>query len=195
VFEQIPVLKRLWAQYKALRVCQMVGIGIPYSEAEVIVLAWMLRLSGVRVIMMSATKYDDFPRRVWFEILKGLMLSVYRGAIVGGRRQAEYLRFLGFRRRPVLPGYNSVGLDRVREQGLDGAPARIAYEDRHFVFVGRFIAKKHLPTLLKGYASYVAQAGPIRAVSSWRAVVNCRPNSKRWCRLWGLPISSISWAF
>jgi chloramphenicol 3-O-phosphotransferase len=63
VFEKIPVHKRLWAEYKALRVCKMVGIGIPYSEKEIILLAWMLRLSGVRVIMMSATKYDDFPVR------------------------------------------------------------------------------------------------------------------------------------
>jgi glycosyltransferase involved in cell wall biosynthesis len=125
-----------------------------------------------------------------------MLLMVYRGAIVGGRRQAEYLRFLGFRRRPVLPGYNSVGLERVREQGLAmGGKADVAFEDRHFIFVGRFVRKKHLATLLEGYAAYVAQAGRAHVGSNWRAAASCSQLSRHMRPSWALPILSISGLF
>jgi L-malate glycosyltransferase len=158
-YEQIPKLKRLWAQYKALRGCEMVCIGIAYSEPEIVLLAWMLRLSGVRVLMMIASKFDDFPRKIGVELVKSLLLRVYRGAIVGGRRQAEYLQFLGFGKRRLLPGYDSVGLDRVRAQGIAHGNPDTPFEERNFVFVGRFVPKKNLSRLIEGFAQYVAWAG------------------------------------
>jgi glycosyltransferase involved in cell wall biosynthesis len=159
IYEKIPKLKRLWSQYKALRGCEMACIGIAYSEPEIILLAWMLRLSGVRVIMMTASKFDDFPRGIALELIKSLMLRVYRGAIVGGRRQAEYLQFLGFDKRRLLPGYDSVGLERVHAQGLAHGNIDTPFEERNFVFVGRFVVKKNLTRLLEGFAQYVAWAG------------------------------------
>ncbi|NOW45589.1 glycosyltransferase involved in cell wall biosynthesis [Novosphingobium sp. SG751A] len=160
VYESITPWARFWKQYHALRRCKTVFIGVAYSEPEILPLVVLLRLSGVRVIMMSATKYDDFSRSAWVELIKGALLSVYQGAIVGGRRQMEYLRFLGFRKRPVLTGYNAVGLDRVREQGLAFLPPEgVAFRDRPFIYVGRFVPKKNLNVLLEGFAQYVARVG------------------------------------
>lgn len=159
-FEKISRMRRFRKLFGALRKCDMVFFGVSYNEPDVIALSWLLRLWGVKVFMMTASKFDDFPRAVWFEALKALILSSYRGAIVGGRRQADYLRFFGFRKRVVLPGYNSVGLDRVRAQGGSVlAPAGPAFEDRHFIFVGRFVSKKNLFNLIEAYAIYIGMAG------------------------------------
>lgn len=158
-YEKIPKFKRLWSQFKALRGCETVCVGIAYSEPEIIALGWMLRLTGSRVIMMTATKFDDYPRGIALEVVKFLLLQVYRGAIVGGRRQAEYLQFLGFAKRRLLPGYDSVGLDRVRAQGEAHGRLDTPFEERNFVFVGRFVAKKNLTRLVEGFAQYVAWAG------------------------------------
>ena len=117
---------------------------------------------GVRVIMMTDSKFDDKQRSASYEYFKRLLLSAFHGAIVGGgTRHIAYARFLGFRRRMVLPGYDTVGLDRIRAEARQPlAPLGTAYANRHFIYVGRFVAKKNLSGLIEGYGQYVAQAGP-----------------------------------
>lgn len=105
---------------------------------------------------MSASKWDDRPRGAAFELLKGLLLQPFSAALVGGRRQHEYARFLGFRRRTALVGYNTVDTARVRRQAdLAGSGNATAFADRPFVFVGRFVRKKLLERTLTAYAGYV----------------------------------------
>ena len=156
VYEDVAWPRRAWGQFKALRGCRMVLVGVPYNEPDIIVLSWLLRLLGVRVVVLSESKFDDSQRSAAFELVKGLVLAPYRAAIVGARRQASYFRFLGFRRRPVLPGYDGVGLDRIR--ALAG-PLSAPYGQRPFVYIGRFVAKKNLTGLVEGYARYAAAAG------------------------------------
>lgn len=151
---------RLWRQLKALWRCDTVLVGIGYNEPDIIVLSWLLALLGVRVIMMSESKFDDKRRRVGKELLKSLILTPFRAAIVGGHRHLAYARFLGFHRRPVLPGYDTVSITRVRAMGGGvAAPEGEAFALRDFVFVGRFVDKKNLIELVEGYALYVAAAG------------------------------------
>lgn len=159
-WESITPLRRLYRQFMALRHCRMVCIGIGYGAIDIILLAWLLRLWRVHVVLFSESKFDDLPRHAGFELCKALMLAPFRSAVVGAGRHMEYFRFLGFRRRPVLPGYDSVGMARVLAQGggitaPDGAP----HGQRHFIFVGRFVEKKNLLDLIEGYAAYCAVAG------------------------------------
>lgn len=156
-YDRIASWRRFWAQMRALWRCQTVFVGVGYNEPDIILLAWTLRLCGVDVIALSDSKFDDRPRTVGFELFKSLLLSAYSAAIVAGRRQTDYFRFLGFHRRPVLPGYDTVGLDRIRTIGGD---AETPFAERPFLFVGRFVGKKNLPTLLEGYAAYAQAAGP-----------------------------------
>lgn len=159
-YDQVHWLRRLWAQLRALWRCRVVLIGIGYNEPDIVLLAWLLRLVGVQVVLMSESKFDDRPRRAGFELFKALLLAPYTAAIVGGRRQADYMRFLGFRRRPVVPGYDTVGLERVRAMGGGvAAPDGTPFAARPFVFVGRFVAKKGLAHLLEAYARYAQEAG------------------------------------
>ena len=134
----------------------MICVGVPYSERDIIALSWRLAATGKRMVMMTESKFDDFPRVLAREAAKARVLSPSKAAIVGGLRQRDYLRFLGFGDKPILPGYDTVGLDRIREQG--GGEA-VRFEDRDFLFVGRFVEKKNLSALLAGYARYRELAG------------------------------------
>lgn len=159
-FDALSARKRIWPQFSLLRKCSMVLIGVGYSQIDIIILSWLLRLRGVNVVVMSESKFDDFQRSAGFELFKSALLFSYSAAIVGAQRQLSYLRFLGFGRRKVLPGYDSVGLDRVRTQGGGVlAPEGELYCARNFIFVGRFVAKKNLIRLLESYAAYLALAG------------------------------------
>ena len=160
-YDSIAWPRRLWRQLKTLWRCDSVLIGIGYNEPDIIVLSWLLALLGVCVILLSESKFDDKPRRIGFELLKALALAPYRAAIVGGHRHLAYFRFLGFHRRAVVPGYDTVDLARVRAMGGGLiAPDGAAYTARDFIFVGRFVDKKNLVGLVEGYALYAAAAGP-----------------------------------
>ena len=158
-FEAIPRWRRLAAQFRLLRHCRMVFVGIGYDQPDVIALSWLLWLWGVRVILLSESKFDDFPRTMGFELFKSLVLAPYDAAIVGGRRHISYLRLLGFRRRKVLPGYDGVSLARIRTQGGGAlAPDGTTFAARPFIYVGRFVEKKNLLELVDGFAGYTQAA-------------------------------------
>lgn len=158
-YEEVGRVARFRKAFGALRRCDTVFVGIGYHEPEMIALALALRFAGRRVIMMNESKFDDFPRTLGREWYKGLLLASFSGALVGGPRHVAYRRFLGFRARPVLTGYDTVDMARVRAQAVDegGAPI-LAWGQRPFVFVGRFVAKKNIIFLLEAYALYRREA-------------------------------------
>ncbi len=159
-YDAVPALRRMWAIFRAVRQHHWVFMGLPYSGWEVILLTWMLRFCGVRLVTFSESKADDRPRKALVEWAKCVPLLCYHGAIVGARRHVDYMRSLGFRRRPVLPGYDTVGVERIRAaSGNSCTPSEVAFADRPFVFVGRWVDKKNLPGLVDAYAAYAAQAG------------------------------------
>lgn len=155
-YERVPRWRRFRAQFAALRRCDTVFIGIGYDQPDVLGLAVALRLAGCRVILMTESKFDDMPRRLGRELVKALALAPFSAALVGGARQAAYMRFLGFRRRQVLTGYDGVDLARVRGQAVQ---VDIAWRQRPFVYVGRLVAKKNLSFLLEAYSAYRRRAG------------------------------------
>ena len=159
-FDQLSSWQRFRATWTALRHCDWVCIGLSYAELSSILLVAMLRLTGSQVVVFSESKFDDRPRNAVGELVKRATLSFYSAAIVGATRHIAYFRMLGFRRRAVLPGYDGVGLDRIRVQGGGQlAPGGRSFELRDFVFVGRFVDKKNLPHLVESFACYVASAG------------------------------------
>lgn len=154
-FEEVPFWKRFAAVLRAVSGCRTVCIGVPYSWLEFVALAWLLRLLGKHLVLMSDSKFDDFKRGTAFELLKGLGLSCFSAVMVAGSRGADYFRFLGFRRRPVLFGYDTISIERIRSEAAQGASGKATgFCERDFVFVGRFVAKKNLSLLIEAFARY-----------------------------------------
>ena len=154
-YEAINRWRRLAAQFRQLRRCDMVLVGIGYDQPDIVALSWLLWLSGVQVVLLSESKFDDFARSLWFELFKSLIMAPYSAAIVGGRRHMSYLRLLGFRRRKVLPGYDGVSIERIRTQGGGALKADDAqFAGRPFIYVGRFVEKKNLLELIDGYCAF-----------------------------------------
>ena len=159
-FDQLSTWQRFCASWAALRQCDWVCIGLSYAELSTILLVAMLRLAGKRVVVFSESKFDDRPRSALGELVKRLILLPYNAAIVGATRHIAYFRMLGFHRRVVLPGYDGVGLDRVRAQSSGQlAPGGRPFELRDLMFVGRFVDKKNLPHLIEAFARYNVDAG------------------------------------
>lgn len=156
VYEEIGLHRRFMALLRSVWSCDIVFFGIGYNELYIIAIAWLLRMSGRRVIMMSDSKFDDSARSVWFEAVKSVVLAVFQGGLVAGSAQKDYLRFLGFRRRPVLDGYDCISNARIQAQAGDcGA---VPFEQRQFICVARHVPKKNLFTLLDAYALYLNHA-------------------------------------
>ncbi|MCH7629213.1 MAG: glycosyl transferase family 1, partial [Proteobacteria bacterium] len=58
--EAIPIWRRFRAELKVLRQCDVIFVGVPYSEPDIIALSYILRAMGKRVVMMTASKFYDF---------------------------------------------------------------------------------------------------------------------------------------
>ncbi len=154
VADRIPQLRRARAIVAAARKRQVTHLFVSgYERPGYLLAALALRLMGKRVYVMLDSKFDDKPRRLSLELVKRAMMLPYHGGFAAGPRAADYLRFLGLRRRPVTTGYDSVGLSRLR--GL--APARQgAWETAEFLAVARFVEKKNLSLALAAYARFRA---------------------------------------
>jgi L-malate glycosyltransferase len=131
-----------------------------YEDSAIFLVAIALRLARRRVFIMQESKYDDKPRFIWEELIKFIFYFPYCGALVGGIRTASYLRFLGFRRRPIVMGYDAVSVARlVEEAGQPIAPEGLSFNDRYFVLVARLVLKKDIATAVAAYARYREIAG------------------------------------
>ena len=135
----------LWrGRYDAVFLCH-------YHLPAVFALAVVLRLAGRRVFTMIDSKFDDAPRRLRRELVKRALLLPYHGALAGSLRTAAYLHLLGFARRPVACGYDSLSLARLRALA-DGAPEP-PHGARDFLIVARLVPKKNLAFALRAFAT------------------------------------------
>lgn len=128
-----------------------------YERLPVFLTALALRLCGRRVYTMIDSKFDDKPRSIQRELVKTLAMAPYCGALVGSRRSAAYVRFLGMAARPVAEGFDC--LDVAHLQGLSARPrGAVAHGLRHFLIVARLVPEKNLQLALHAFARWRAVA-------------------------------------
>jgi len=131
-----------------------------YETIEIYAIAWLLRAFGTRIYLMMESKFDDKQRFVASEFLKKTFFLPYRGALAGGERTREYLRFFGFDPAKIHFGYDTVSMDRIRRlAGSPPAPAGIDFRHRHFTIVARLVPKKNIAMALAAYSEYCNVAG------------------------------------
>lgn len=155
-YESISIFRRFKAKLKSLMGYSTVFVGIGYDRPDIVALSWILRLTGTTVVMMTDSKFDDRPRWALREVLKSIVLGAYSAAIVAGRQQRDFVHFLGYHRKKIVPGYDTVSVERIRREANKQELAPAA--DWPFTFVGRFVPKKNLLRMIEAYALYVAQA-------------------------------------
>jgi L-malate glycosyltransferase len=159
-FEDTKWWKRLWLLVRSFlryRIDMIFVAG--YHRPEIFLSCLLVKLFGRKVFVMAESKFDDKPRFWLTEILKVCMLAAYDGGLVGGQRSAEYLHFLGFRKRPVAMGYDSISLDRLRLNAGRSGSRMTAFKDRYFLIVARFAEKKNLFAALNAYRNYAQVLG------------------------------------
>lgn len=154
------------------RISERIGKGdyilCHWNEPGIFLAAMWLRLRGRQVFTMGCSKFDDKPRKVWSEACKSLMFLPYHGALGSSFRSLEYFRFLGFTPKRIVGEYNTVSLDRVRQQAgykhfceaspREGPP----HEARGFICVARLVKKKNHKMLIEAYAKYRAKTAAPR---------------------------------
>lgn len=132
-----------------------------YNYPPVFIAALVLRLLGIRTLTMIDSKFDDMDRSIWRELLKALLLAPYHGALAGSRRTIEYLRFLGFRKRAVVQGFDTLDTARIAARAEVLA---VPHAHRDFLIVARLIREKNLELALRAYAEWRRQAVHGRAL-------------------------------
>ncbi len=145
--EEVGILDRL-RTILAFRNAKSIFIG-GYQRPDVFLSALILRVFGCSVYLMNDSRFEDKPRRVWLELLKYILLLPYCGALVAGPGHCNYLRFLGFR-KPVVTGYDTISVANIHALTAPHPPQKV----RPWVFIGRFVAKKNIETLLRAYHLY-----------------------------------------
>lgn len=124
-------------------------------------ISWCTRNSR-SCIVMSETKRDDVDgsRSRVKESLKSWILRRCGAALVGGRRQAEYLVRLDFPADRIFLGYDAVDNDYFARESasarsnIPGIRRNLGLPDRYFFCCTRFLARKNVDGLLRGYGKY-----------------------------------------
>ena len=168
--------------FRALDECAPEAVAIPgwSDRGALAALGWSLD-RGVPAILMSESSAQDESRTMVKEFLKRRLVGLYASALVGGRLHADYLVQLGMERGRIRSGYDVVdndyfarATDAIRSDPAKQVQIRAgeagdgrALPEEFFLASARFIEKKNLATLLRGYAGYVAGEGR----SAWKMVL------------------------
>jgi 1,2-diacylglycerol 3-alpha-glucosyltransferase len=133
--------------------------------AMLTVLAWK-RLHRRMAILMTDSKYDDYPRHPLRQWAKKRVMSLYDGALVAGRAAREYAEFLGIAPERIFLGcdvvdnnYFTRGAEQARAQATSLRQQYCLPKD-YFLYVGRFDEKKNVSGLLKAYSLYIRSTPP-----------------------------------
>jgi glycosyltransferase involved in cell wall biosynthesis len=155
-WQKITPIRRMFKLLLCLRRVKARSVFlINYHLLDTFLSALILRISGVHVYIMMASKLTDRPRVIWKEGLKRILFFPYVGGIASGRAHLSYLDFLGVGTKNFRTGLDTLSVSRVRERsGSDPAPQGTAFAHRHFTIIARMVPEKDIPTALHAYALY-----------------------------------------
>jgi L-malate glycosyltransferase len=156
----------VWRLIKACRSARPDAVFLcHYHVPAVFLAALVLRLLGIRVLTMIDSKFDDLDRSLWREAIKLVLMAPYHGALAGSRRTIEYLRFLGFRKRPLVEGFDTLDVARIQARApVSRGGQAPTHAQRDFLVVARLIREKNLELALTAYAEWRQQAVHPRAL-------------------------------
>lgn len=125
------------------------------------------RLLSLPIVLMSESTAFDFPRSWYKETIKSRLVKLADSALVGGHFHTEYLKRLGFPCEKIYRGYDVVD----NEYFSRAAPSlshsanfcNIPKLSSPYLFsCCRFVQKKNLEFIIKGFAYYKRKAPETR---------------------------------
>ncbi|MFD2569439.1 glycosyltransferase family 4 protein [Spirosoma soli] len=128
-----------------------------YDPAQLMLLVWAKR-RGIRVIIQNESTVADHERGGWKERLKRWIFSQCDGFFCFGSSSADYLIQLGVRPEQILLRKSAVDNNALLSAYQRALPTRLAQQKalglcaNNFVFVGRLIDFKNLPSLINAFA-------------------------------------------
>lgn len=154
--ERVPFVQLIRKLYAILSEIQPDAIAIAgyFQPAFLAALGWCI-WHRHPAILLSESKQDDAPRKLWREALKMAILKGYKAALVGGKPHKRYAIALGMPPDAIFSGYNTVGNAVFHPDSIRQLPAPLGRS--YFLSVNRFIPKKNLPRLLDAYRIYRQQ--------------------------------------
>lgn len=154
-----------------LEQCTPDAVVVPgwWDPGALLAIAWA-RHNDIPVVLMSDSTALDAPRPWWREWPKRRVVSLCESAIVAGRRHTKYLVKLGMPENRIWRGYDVVDNEHFAKAAKDarnqpGSLRRdLGLPDRYILSCCRFIEKKNLARLVRGYAEYRRRSDTPRAL-------------------------------
>jgi glycosyltransferase involved in cell wall biosynthesis len=122
-----------------------------YQKPRFLFLSVILKLFGHAVLSINDSKFDDYERSIFSDLIKLIFLLPYDGFFSATDRSASYLRYLG--KRNIQTYYCAIDTKRIAN-GVKEHSFNCSFSDRDFVMIARFLPKKNYSTLLSAYEIY-----------------------------------------
>jgi hypothetical protein len=127
-------------------------------------------------VLMTDSKEDDAPRRIWRERFKSRVVRSFDAALCGGTPHLQYLEKLGLEPQRVRFSTNCVDNAYFRRAAEVARAAPLAADlpglreaGAFFLASARFVKRKNLERLLLAYEAYRARVAD--GTAPWRLVI------------------------
>jgi glycosyltransferase involved in cell wall biosynthesis len=142
----------------------VIAIAGYFQPSMLSALSWCL-WNHKPAILLSATTENDTFRSPQKELIKRLITTKYKAALVGGKPQKRYLIKLGMSDESIFLGYNVVGNNSFNSNNLRELPSLL--DKPYFLAINRFVPKKNLSFLISSYQEYRRTSGNL----AWDLVI------------------------
>lgn len=124
-----------------------------------------VRIAGGRVVMMNDTHAGTARARGLKALFKRRVVASFHSGFVAGKPQRRYFASLGLPNERIFTGYDVVDNDFFAQRATsarsqaDEVRKRYSLPKSYFLSLGRFVAKKNLPVLIRAYRKFL-EANP-----------------------------------
>ena len=132
-----------------------------YSPSQSLAALLAAKSLGIRTVMMNESHAGTARAKGLAATVKRRLVGLFDTALVGGLPQKRYIASLGLPEKKILTGYDAVDNDYFVARTEQIRNHRQEIRDKHrlperyFLSLGRFVAKKNLPTLIRSYRQFL----------------------------------------
>jgi glycosyltransferase involved in cell wall biosynthesis len=162
VFENLSFWKVFWRARRVFKeqkldVCILPG----YAPKQSLAVLAAAKSLGIRTVMMNESHAGTSRARGLGTVAKRQLMALFDSALVGGNPQKRYAASFGFPLEKIFTGYDAVDndyfsarADEIRSRAEE-IRAQFGLPQNYFLSLGRFVAKKNLGTLIRGYRRFL----------------------------------------